>query len=724
MDSERRRTLRSRASTHVDGPDCLPAPGDSLAERFGVRKREIPAFLELLYELEEEGIAVHVEGRGWCSPRREGWLVGTMSVTRAGFGFVRPAREDPRGDVFVPASKLRDAHHGDLALVKLRKPRGKRRRERPGEAPAREGRVIDVLRRSPRIITGIFERLPTGGGCIEPLSHDSVREIYVEPGRDRGAEDGQRVLARLIEGDTVGGLPPGEVVEISAPEGSWLADLQLIAAEHDLREDFPSAVEEEARRLSSVIGDAELEGRSDLRDRLIFTIDPRDAEDFDDAITLEERGDGSFLLGVCIADVSAFVKPGSELDREALRRGTSVYLPGRVFPMLPERISNELCSLRPGEDRLVKVVWMEISPGGELLGHRVERGVMRSARRFAYSEVEAILEGGTPARGNAGERQITAMLERMDRLRILLHRRRLERGALDLDLPETRLIFGDEGEVVDVGIRERLRANHLVEEFMLLANESVALEASARQIPILRRIHDAPPEEDIEVFQKFCRILIPGVKAPDAQGLQPLIEAVRGEPVATVVNLALLRTLTQAEYSAGKALHFALATDEYCHFTSPIRRYPDLLVHRALDGALFGDFTPLAPQLEERVSGLDEIAQRCSRSERKAEAAEREMVKLRAIAWLARRVGERFTGVISRVSEYGFYVRLDTILIEGMVHISSLGDDFYIYSESQFALRGRSKGRRFRLGDAVEVLLHRTDPIHRHIDLRYLHHRK
>ncbi len=716
MDDDRRRELTTAARAFFKSPSYSSITARALSETLGVNSREIPDFTELLHSLEEEGAVVHLAGRGWFAPRREGWVVGTLVVNRRGFGFVRPADEDPLGDIFIASSRLADAHHGDMVLVE---PRKQPRPDRPESAKGREGRILHVLKRSPRVIVGRFWAKKGGGGVVEPLRHESVREMHIDPGLERGASDGERVLARLREGSPIGGLPPGEVVEIALEEGTWKADLQLVAAEFGLEENFPPEVVEAAAAIPGLLTEAEIGRRSDRRDVPFVTIDPSDAKDHDDAVAIEELPGGAFRLAVAIADVSHFVRANDPIDKEAYRRATSAYLPGRTFPMLPERLSNDLCSLRPDEDRPVKIAWIDFGPDGRVRSEQIERAVICSRRRFSYSEAQELLDGAPP---DPDEKSFVPALKAMDRLRELLHARRLARGALDLDLEEMRLRLDDDGEVLDIETRSRDRSHHLVEEFMLAANEAVARTASHRGIAILRRTHDEPAEEDVRNFLKLCRVLVPGVRIDGPSDFPRLVEAIADEPAATVIQLALLRTLTRAEYSASRALHFALATDEYCHFTSPIRRYPDLQVHRALDAGLFGDRKVLSEEAEAKLAGLASQAEHSSAGERNAEMAEREMSKLRAISWLRHRVGERFTGVVSAVRDNGFFVRIDKILVDGFVHIRTLRDDIYLYSEAQFALRGRNAGRIFRLGDPIEVRLAAADPLHRTVDLRYLQH--
>ncbi|MHC4935304.1 MAG: ribonuclease R [Planctomycetota bacterium] len=725
MDIERRTELVRAARALFRGKRAEAGTTREIGKLLGARERELPELQEILGELEEAGLAVHVQGRGWLSPRAQGWIVGTLTVNRRGFGFVRPANEDEQegGDLFVPERKIKDAHHGDLVLVKVRSKgrdaaRG-RGKPRVADAEAREGRVLTVLRRSPRIILGRFWEEPAGGGVVEPLRHESVREIFVPPERIGGADDGDRVLARLLDAPTWGGLPQGEVVEVALPEGSWEADLQLICAEHGIRREFPEEALEAAAALPGEIPQEELARRTDLRDVDFFTIDPSDAKDHDDAIALQDEGPEGFLLGVAIADVSHFVPPNGPVDREAYERATSVYLPGLTVPMLPERLSTDLCSLRPAVDRLAKVVWIDLDPEGRVRSGRVEKAVIRSRRRFSYSEVQELLDGAPPSEDEA---PWLPALEGLDRLRAALHARRMERGSLDLDLAEMRLRLDESGEVVSIEPKRRDRSHHIVEECMLAANEAVARVATERSIAILRRAHEEPPEEDVVRFLKICRVLAPGLRMRGTGDFPSLVEQLGEDPASPIIQLAMLRTLTRAAYAPAKALHFALATDEYCHFTSPIRRYPDLQVHRALDDALFGGRRTAEAEAEARIAALGVQADHSSERERAAEDAERDMQKLRAISFIRHRVGDRLPGVVAAVRDHGFFVSLDEFLIEGMVHISTLRDDYYVHDESRFALRGRNTGRQFQLGDAVEVELTGADPLHRTIDLRYLQH--
>ncbi len=714
MRSDRTSELLRTFRVWSHGPDYRHGVLSEIAASIGASEKEHPQVEELLEQLEEKGETVRLLARGWFVPHREGWLVGTLTLVRKGFGFVRPLVEDPRGDVFIPARRLRDAHHGDRVLAGIQKPR---RGQPASTRDGRSGKILEVIERSPRAIPGIFRESMGGIGVVEPLRHESVREIWIDPGYRAGVQDGDRVLARLRQGPAIDGLPPGQVICALAAEGTWKADLQLVCAEHQLRDEFPVEVEQAAAAIPEQISEQEIQLRSDHRGVPFVTIDPEDAKDFDDAIAVVDSPSGNFRLGVAIADVSHFVEQGDVIDSEALLRSTSVYIPGKTIPMLPERLSNDLCSLRPGIDRLAKVVWIDIDASGALEDYFVERAVIRSARRFTYQQVQEIIdrEDQDPAESISA---IDQMILELEKVRCLLHDRRIEGGSLELEIDEMKLVLDDDGEVIDVCARERLKAHNLVEECMLVANEAVASIATARSIPILRRIHSPPEPERFENFARLCRVLAPEAPVRELTDLPAVVEVVRGSVAAPVVFFALLRTLTRAEYSPERQIHYALQKEEYCHFTSPIRRYPDLQVHQALDRYLFDGVDPV---IDAAASSLLELSESCSTRERAAESAERDMTRSRAISWLRHRVGERFTGIVTAVRDQGFHVRLDEALIEGFVHVSGLKDDIYVFSDTQFALRGVNAGNMIRLGDPVEVELDSVDLLHRDIDLRYLH---
>ena len=461
--------MRDLVASHLDSEGYQPQTFRELADRFEIPAKGQEEFLRLLLEFEERGAVVELEGRGWFSPRNEGWIVGRLTINRKGFGFVKPVVEDGRGDVFISRNKLKDAHDRDLVLVKSRKPR--RRGPLPQSGPAlREGRILHVIRRSPRLIVGRY--YATGdSGVVEPLRHESTRDIHIGRGRGQLAEDGDRVMVRIADEPTVKGLPAGDVVLVLGEEQTYEEDLQLVLAEYGLPSDFSEAVAREVDQLPSEVGGVEIEGRVDRRSVQVVTIDPEDARDFDDAITLTRTENGGYRLGVFIADVAFYVKPGSAIDREACRRGTSVYLPGRVVPMLPERISNDLCSLRPNVDRLARGVWMSIDPDGALSEIEIERAVIRSRRRLTYGEVQSLIDGEDF--GDLDD-DLRSMLCDLVELRGVLRSCRQREGALNLEIESQHLLLDDTGEVSEIRVDTGDESHQLVEECMLIANEAVA----------------------------------------------------------------------------------------------------------------------------------------------------------------------------------------------------------------------------------------------------------
>ncbi len=695
----------------------------SLAEALGLSEPQSARLLLFLKEFVRVGLAAAKAGRYW---RRHspGSLIGTLRGTRSGHAFVVP--EDPRerekGDLFVNARAMGAALHGDEVIARIT---GVRER-------GREGRVEAVLHHANETVIGTFLKLKSES-VVSPIDERFLYEISIAHSDALNASDGDIVNVEITRPPIAGRPPWGRVIEVLGNPEQPGIDIEIIIRKHRLPYTFPEAVLAEAERISDAITDEQLAGREDLRERLTITIDGETARDFDDAVSLERLPNGRLLLGVHIADVSYYVREGTALDEDALQRGTSVYFPERAIPMLPERLSNDICSLKPQVDRLAMSALIELQANGRVIDYRLTPSVIHSRERMTYSAVNEIIanpEGETAA----AYAQVNEMLLRMHELTLLLIKRREERGAIDFDLPEAELWFNDEGQIGGIARSERNIAHRLIEEFMLLANEVVARHLESLNVPLLYRIHEEPNPEKIEEFAEIAASF--GHKfsmhGPVPQrGFQRLTREIAGRPEERMLSYLMLRSMQRARYKPQNAGHFGLAMKTYTHFTSPIRRYPDLIVHRILrevverpreaDGWSGLDLG--AKHAIKRVSrsvldegretnlraALDQIGDHSSQRERAAADAERELMDWRKAEFMADRVGDEFEGVITGIKEYGFYVELDEFFIEGLVHISALTDDDYEYQERKHRLIGQRARREFRLGDRVRVAVNRVD---------------
>ncbi len=688
-----------------------------------------------LERLQRDGAIVLVPGRGWDLPERCSYRVGTLRADRRGRGFVRSAQED-EDDIYVPQEDTADAYNGDLVLVCLTRD-GRRQR-------LREAYVVEVVERTRRLVRGTFaatrgrqdekrggrrsKRRIECAGVIVPDDRDAATDIAIPADLSRDIADGQRALVRLVSGSD-GGKPRGEVVVVLEGEGTIECDLTIVTAEFDLPGPHAPDVEAAAAECTPFAigrgGESSGQGaRRDLRDLQLFTIDPADAQDFDDAVSLERLGADAIRLGVHIADVSWYVKPGSRLDRAAEDRGTSIYLPGRVIPMLPERLSNDLCSLRSLEDRPAKSVFLTYAADGTLGEVEVVRSVIRSVRRFAYDEVQAVLDDVTGVRQAAtvpaDASEYAEALASMAQLRDRLQEARRQRGGLFLEIPQLHLELSPQGDVTGIGRYERSGSHELIEEFMLAANEAVAEFFVAHDLPIVGRAHPAPDADRIEELRELVEAVGFELRGGDRpQDLQRLVDEVIDTPMSAAVQVALLRTMGHAEYIAGVALHYALATKAYCHFTSPIRRYPDLVIHQVLDDYLDGALSRRggAARRQELGERVEAVAAPASAAERRAEGAERAMGQMGLIRFLEPRVGEEMDAWVVSVKQFGLFVRVVDSPIEGLVHVATL-DEYYEYDEVRHTLSARRGRKVHRIGDRVRVELSGLDVNARLISFR------
>ncbi|MCC6324588.1 MAG: ribonuclease R [Candidatus Brocadia sp.] len=688
-----------------------PMTAAELADYFEIDDVEYRRFCDLLHDMEFSGEIVKIKQKQYADPEAVHLTVGTLECNPRGFGFVIPVREGGGEDIYISEADMGSAMHGDLVVVRLSaKPKSHQRRREKGKSAS--GQVVNILKRVNELVVGTFEKTKQLR-FVAPDDPRLSRDIYVAEDVSHGAQSGDKVLVRITEWPSRHLNPEGEITEVLGKEGDPRVDLLSIIYQFRLPHTFGQRVLKEAKNVSRAVSEKDIQDRLDLRTSLIITIDPDDAKDFDDAVSLEKDTNGDWHLGVHVADVSYYVKPDTAIDKDARHRGTSIYLPGEVIPMLPEILSNNICSLREGEDRLTKSVFMTLDRKGFLVRAEIRLSVINVTKRLTYNQATAILKDqrDVPVSDEAAE-----MLRDMAQLAEALFKNRLGRGALELDLPEISVKLDENGYIRDVEKVERDISHKLIEEFMLLANESVATFMFEKKMPLLCRIHPEPEEDDMREFAEFVRGLKHTRIDPfKSSHLQSLLDKVRGRPEAYTVNLVLLKSMKQAVYAAGEGRHFALALDHYTHFTSPIRRYPDLLVHRLLDQYFSRELS--SPSVRDAwMTCLPEWAGHCSMTERRADEVEREITKLKLLRFLEHEVGKIFEGVITGVQEFGFFVQLNKYLLEGLVHIRTLSDDIYQVDKKTMALVGARSRKMYRIGEVVRVKIYKIDFLKREID--------
>ncbi len=689
---------RDRVLDFIRSESGRPLRPRELSRALRVPENDYRRFRRLLVQLEREGAIVRLRNNRFGPPEGLNLAAGVLSVNPDGFGFVR--RDDGNPDIFVGPGGLRGALHGDRVVVRISRGRG-------GKP---EGEISRVLERGARSIVGIY-RAGTRFGFVEPDDPRFPRDLHVSSEDAGAARDGQLVVVRLRPWLPGHANPEGEVVEVLGQPGDPGIDTLSIVKEYDLPVEFPPHVLAAAEAFPDRIPQAETLNRLDLRHLHCVTIDPEDARDHDDAVSLEDRPDGGFRLGVHIADVGYYVKEGGPLDHEALARGTSVYLADRAIPMLPERLSGHLCSLLPDKDRLAVSVLIDLDAHGRPLESRIATSVVRSRARLSYRQAQQFLNGSR----SSDPAPHVGVLRKMDTLRRYITGRRMKRGAIDFNIAEPRIVVDGTGRVTEIRRSERLDSHRIIEEFMLLANETVARHLRDRNLPGLFRIHEKPDAQRLAEFADTAAAFGMGFPRREriaAADIQKFLAAVEGKRFGQVLNARLLQSMKKAVYSPDNIGHFGLACDTYTHFTSPIRRYPDLLVHRLLKEAA-GLTEERKNRLRERLPALGDVA---TGREGVAQEAERASVKVKQIRFLEDRVGDAFNAVIVGVRSIGFFAELDDYLIDGLVRVSSIGDDYYVYHEIEGVLIGQRTGRRFRLGDPVVVQLVRADRRFRRLD--------
>ena len=681
-----------------------PLKAKELAKGLGVAEADYAEFKDLLERMENEGLLYRVQRQRYAAPGKINLVVGRFRTIRSGAGFVEP--EEGGDDVFIPTDGVESAVDRDKVIARVEK------KKRGGKI---EGRIIKVLERARERIVGVYH--PAGGerggnfGFVVPKDRKLTRDVYVAAGGEKGAQPGDLVVVTVDDWGSDFRGPAGTVEDVIGPADAPGNDVLAIVHGHDLNLDFPEDAEAQARAISErgITAD-DLKDRTDLRDTLVFTIDPADAKDHDDALSITAVGDDVFEVGVHIADVSFYVKEGSAIDTEALNRGTSVYLVDRVIPMLPHELSSDLCSLRPDVDRLAMSLLVRMRADGTVQSHRLVRSVIRSRHKLSYDDAQAVLDGKRSV-----DAETEDALRRLHALSKVLRAARAERGSIDFDLPEARVVLGESGEPTDIQRVLRLETHKLIEDFMLLANETMARMAAQAKLPIPYRIHEAPDAMRMEQLSEFVagfglRLSTRGGKPAPGQ-VQKLLEQARGRPEEKLLSGIVLRSMKQARYSEENLGHFGLAASHYTHFTSPIRRYPDLLLHRVC-ARKFLDAEGALPSAE----AIGTIAKLSSERERVAVAAERDSIELKKVQFMERHLGDEFAGTISDVKAFGFFVLLDDFYVDGLVHVSSLEDDYYEFVEEAYSLVGQSTGRTFRMADHVRVKVAAVDREQRRID--------
>jgi ribonuclease R len=714
MDKKRKKYLKKKKVGWRMRPDDLSAEQilELMAEedrplllkeilsRLNLKKENRQNARELLRTLAEEGKIVRIRGNRYGLPSKMNLVIGRVRCHPDGYGFVIPEKEGEE-DIFIGPRNFQEAMHGDRVVARVESVRRK----------GREGKIIRILERGFHKVVGKFMKAKHYAYVV-PEDERIFQEIYIPEGETKRARLNQIVVAEIIQYPTERARPQGRITHILGYPDDPEVEPQIIIHKYDLPHRFSSSALKEARRLPLTPPHHVYSGRVDLRAIPTFTIDGENARDFDDAVSVEEEREGGMKLYVSISDVSYYVEEGSALDGEAYLRGTSVYFPDRAIPMFPPELSNEICCLHPRRDRLTVTVELTYDANGNEKGIQFYPSVIRSDERLTYTIVEKILVDEDDELRKKF-RHLVPSLERMASLSQRLRHRRMERGAIDFDLPEPEIILNLQGETEEIVRAERNLAHQIIEEFMIAANEAVAHFIEASGSSSVYRIHEPPGREAVDEFRRFVSHLGYKIRKDSDHSpkeLQKILLEVKGRPEERVVNNILLRSMKWAKYSAKNLGHFGLASEAYTHFTSPIRRYPDLIVHRLLKGVL--------SKKEGRISE-EELARKAdhlSNRERIAMDAEREILGRYRVRFMKEKIGEEFDGMISSVTAFGFFVELKDIFVEGLVRVTSLHDDYYQYHENRYCLIGERTHRTFRIGDEVKVRIDRVDVERRHID--------
>ena len=702
-------SIREMIIEFMEEKKYKPMLKEELAVQFDIERRDLGSFYNILEGLEKEGLIIKAKNDKYGLIDNDYLVAGILEGNERGFGFVIP-NDKTRGDVFIPAENMNGAMHGDRVIANITRRQEVDRRE--------EGEIIRILERSNKTIVGTFED-NRNFGFVVPDNHKIGYDIFIPKAHTKGAKTNQKVVVELITWPEPRRNPEGKVIEVLGYLDEKGTDILSIIRQFNLPEEFPNKVQEVAKNIEQEVDPEEAKSRVDLRHINTFTIDGIDAKDIDDAVSIEKKDNGNYYLGVHIADVSHYVRERSALDKEALQRGNSVYLIDRVIPMLPRELSNGICSLNPNVDRLTLSVFMEIDKKGKVVDHEIVEGLINSKQRLVYDDVSDYLENDDEE-AKKKLSKVADDLKLMEELCHILYEKRERRGSIDFDFPEAKIILDERGIPVEIRKEDRRIANRLIEEFMLVCNETVAERFFWSQIPFLYRIHEEPSLEKIAAFSKLIHnfgYTLKGQNEIHPKELQLLTKEIRDKKEETLISTLMLRSLKKAIYSSEPGIHFGLAAQYYSHFTAPIRRYPDLVIHRIIKAYLNGK---LNHQLQEKLEvKLPEIAEHTSMTERRAEEAEREVEDMKKAQYMTRHIGDEFEGIISSLTNFGMFVQLENT-VEGLVHFNNMLDDYYHFDEEKYYIIGERTNKIYRLGDIVKIRVMDADVARRNIDFELL----
>lgn len=678
---------------------------EELAQALGVGKDEYEQLIEMLQNMEQEGLVLKTRRKRYGIPERMNLVVGRLQGSQKGFGFLIPDNLDIK-DLYIPVESLNGAMHNDKIIARITK----------GVVGGNksEGEIIRILKRANEKIVGTFEK-NRNFGFVVPDDRRIYQDIFVSKDDFGDAKEGHKVVIEITKWPEGRRNPEGKVIEILGHKNDAGTDILSIIRSHNLPEEFPAEVEIQASKIPDEVRSEQISNRRDLRNKIIITIDGEDAKDLDDAVSLEVLENGNYSLGVHIADVSQYVFESSPLDNEALKRGTSVYLVDRVIPMLPKKLSNGICSLNPQVDRLTLSCSMEINEKGNVVKYEIYESIIRTKERMTYGNVNKILEDDNDEIKERYNYLIDTFKD-MEKLMNILRKKRKLRGSLDFEFDETKIILDDKGKPIDIRPYERGASEKIIEEFMIVCNETIAEHMYWKEMPFVYRVHEDPDPEKIQALNEFIHNFGYSIKGTDEihpKALQQVLDKVAGKKEERLINTLLLRSLRKARYDGESIGHFGLASKFYCHFTSPIRRYPDLTIHKIIKEDIHGKLNAeRIRQLKERIPF---IAEQSSIRERAAEEAERETEDLKKAEYMKDRIGEEYEGIISSVTAFGMYVQLENT-IEGLIHVSNMEDDYYIFDENNHFLIGERKKKIYRIGDMVKIRVLSADISNRNID--------